>query len=439
MRRWLLRWFPFTTRAGRAFGERFTPLGKWLLATCAIAGIFSADPTRTHAYLLFAGSGALLLVSFTWSLLWRPRVMAQRVLPEHATLGRPADYGVVLVNHGRRVLREVRVADRLRLRYPTRAEFDAELADAPEDNWFDRRVGFLRWQRLRQRLQGATLATVVVDELRPGCAGQAALSVTPLRRGWLQFDAVRLLQADPLGLCHAVRTLQLSDRLLSRPALVPMANFSVPAPRAQRRDQGQSRRRGDGLEFFALRDYRPGDPWKHIDWRASARRGQPIVRQFAIDARQTPRLVVDTAAAQRLHGDFEAMVTVAASLLVAAHDEQRGLALTLLTANGPDQRLALVGDALDALAELMPSGEDTAAAWQRLDDELEPGLPLLVVCARWDDQRAAALAGFERHCDVLVLCTDPLAATADGVVLIEDPARDLPSLAWPARLAARVS
>jgi len=435
MRGWLLRGFPFATRAGRVFGERFTPLGKWLLATAGIAGIFSADPTRTHAFLLFGATSALLVVAFLGSLAWRPRVRVRRVLPASATQGQATVYAVELYNLARRDVGACRIADRLQLRYPTRAEFATEVHDAPEDNWFDRRVGFLRWQRLRQRLQGATLATASVPALAPQASLRIALDVVPLRRGWLDLDAVRLLQAEPLGLCHSVVTLPLADRLLSRPAVIPMPAFELPRPRAGRRLQGQARQRGDGLEFFALREYRPGDPPQHIDWRSSARRAQPIVRQFAAESRLRPRLLVDTAAAARTRIDFETLVSVAASV-VAAMEAGGPMRMDLLGTALPP--LLTAGTALDALALLAATDDDTVPAWRAALAEAD-GLPLVLVCARWDAARAECVAAARGRCELLVLCTDPGTAATRELVTITAPAAQLPALAWPASAQVRAS
>ncbi|MCC7120742.1 MAG: DUF58 domain-containing protein [Gammaproteobacteria bacterium] len=427
MRGWLLRWFPLATRAGRAFGERFTPLGKWLLATAGLAGIFSADPTRTHAFLLFGATSALLTVGVVGSLVSRPQVRARRELPPVATHTCTTHYVIELHNVGRRALDGCRLADRLRLCYPTRQAFADEIADAPDDNWFDRRIGFLRWQRLRQRLQGATLVPAGVAPLAPGRVVRVALDVTPLRRGWLQFDAVRVLHTEPLGLCHTVVTLPLAARLLCRPPVVAMPAFRLPQPGVRPRSEGQARRRDDGAAFFALREYRPGDPPKHIDWRSSARRAQPVVRQFASATRTTPRILVDPAAghAQR---DFETMTSVAASVFVAAH-EQGPVQLVLLGTGQPP--LTTPGDALDALALLEPTRADTRPAWAAVLDAAAPPSGVLV-CARWDAARAACVATVPRTRALLVLCTDPRAAAVDGVVTITQPAVQLPALAWPA-------
>jgi uncharacterized protein (DUF58 family) len=37
---------------------------------------------------------------------------------------------------------------------------------------------------------------------------------------------------------------------------------------------------GQSDEFVALRDYRQGDPLRHIHWRSWARAGKPVVKEF---------------------------------------------------------------------------------------------------------------------------------------------------------------
>lgn len=59
------------------------------------------------------------------------------------------------------------------------------------------------------------------------------------------------------------------------------------------------RRRGDGLELDSLREYVIGDEPRRIDWRATARRGRPIVRTHRHEESRTVLLAVD---ASRLMG-----------------------------------------------------------------------------------------------------------------------------------------
>src|SRR5262249_41624696 len=53
------------------------------------------------------------------------------------------------------------------------------------------------------------------------------------------------------------------------------------------------RRRGDGRNFAGLRDYTPDDDPRHIDWKASARRGKLITREYSLEQGQQILIVVD--------------------------------------------------------------------------------------------------------------------------------------------------
>ncbi len=54
-----------------------------------------------------------------------------------------------------------------------------------------------------------------------------------------------------------------------------------------------SNSRGEGDEFRELREHVPGDPFKRIAWKASARRGQLLVRELERDERDVVWLVLD--------------------------------------------------------------------------------------------------------------------------------------------------
>ncbi|MFO0679558.1 MAG: DUF58 domain-containing protein [Polyangiaceae bacterium] len=54
-----------------------------------------------------------------------------------------------------------------------------------------------------------------------------------------------------------------------------------------------SNARGEGDEFRELREHAPGDPFKRIAWKASARRGQLLVRELERDERDVVWLVLD--------------------------------------------------------------------------------------------------------------------------------------------------
>jgi uncharacterized protein (DUF58 family) len=52
-------------------------------------------------------------------------------------------------------------------------------------------------------------------------------------------------------------------------------------------------RSGQGREFDRLREYVQGDDWRHIEWKATARRGQLILRDFRVERSQDVVLCID--------------------------------------------------------------------------------------------------------------------------------------------------
>jgi uncharacterized protein (DUF58 family) len=66
-------------------------------------------------------------------------------------------------------------------------------------------------------------------------------------------------------------------------------------PKLSARLGTQPRRpRGEGLEFESLREYVRGDDPRHIDWRATARVGKPIVRHYQIEKNHDVVVAVET-------------------------------------------------------------------------------------------------------------------------------------------------
>ncbi|WP_066581813.1 DUF58 domain-containing protein [Cellulomonas timonensis] len=55
-----------------------------------------------------------------------------------------------------------------------------------------------------------------------------------------------------------------------------------------------SRTRGRGFEFEDLREYQPGDNVRDIDWKATARKGDPLVRRYLTTLQRNVVILADT-------------------------------------------------------------------------------------------------------------------------------------------------
>jgi uncharacterized protein (DUF58 family) len=101
------------------------------------------------------------------------------------------------------------------------------------------------------------------------------LSLATEMRGWQPLPRLRLWSSWPLGMFRAWSWLHPEQTVL----VWPRAEAAGPAPRAPADDARHMRlHRGD--ELAALRDYRVGDPQRHIAWKASARQDKLMVKDF---------------------------------------------------------------------------------------------------------------------------------------------------------------
>ncbi|MCM2333958.1 MAG: DUF58 domain-containing protein [Anaeromyxobacteraceae bacterium] len=127
--------------------------------------------------------------------------------------------------------------------------------------------------------------------LAPGASGALAYRLTPRRRGRHAFGDLHLRVGGPLGLAWRTVRLPLAETASAYPDLAP----ALAAGAAATAEAGRSRRLGgrEGREFAALRHYADGDDVRSIDWKATARRAAPVVREWQPERNQTLWLLLD--------------------------------------------------------------------------------------------------------------------------------------------------
>ncbi|GAA3946075.1 DUF58 domain-containing protein [Actinomadura viridis] len=141
---------------------------------------------------------------------------------------------------------------------------------------------------------GVTPRTVTVD-VPAGERRRADFTLVPARRGDRRAVTVTIRSAGPLGL---------AARQLSRPApwtvrVLPAfpSRRHLPAKLSKLRQltgQNVALVRGQGTEFDSLREYVDGDDVRSIDWRATARRADVVVRTWRPERDRRLLLVLDT-------------------------------------------------------------------------------------------------------------------------------------------------
>jgi uncharacterized protein (DUF58 family) len=118
---------------------------------------------------------------------------------------------------------------------------------------------------------------------------------TPAKRGRFSFDAVRVRHASLLGMWRVTRRLALVDAIQVYPNIEALRRFELLARRNALAELGirATRMRGDGTEFERMREYRPGDEPRRVDWKTTARLGKLYVREMGQERNQNVLFLID--------------------------------------------------------------------------------------------------------------------------------------------------
>ncbi len=195
--------------------------------------------------------------------------------------------------------------------------------------------------------------------LAPGERRRVVTPMLPTRRGDRQATAVVLRSYGPLGLAARQRTVASPASVRVLPAFASRKHLPSRLARLREMDGRTTLNvRGQGTEFDSLRDYVAGDDVRSVDWRATARRQQVVVRTWRPERDRRVLLVLDTSrtSAARVGDAPRLDAAMDAALLLAALANRAGDRVDLLAIDRR-VRAQVVGAAgpglLHALVEAM--------------------------------------------------------------------------------------
>jgi uncharacterized protein (DUF58 family) len=110
-------------------------------------------------------------------------------------------------------------------------------------------------------------------------------------RGVYRQDAFRIVTRFPFGFLQKAHRLELRTEALVYPSVEPTREFFEILPGLQ--GAMESLVKGRGQDLYALRDYMPTDSARHVHWKASARLGSLMVREFTREDDTRVLLVLD--------------------------------------------------------------------------------------------------------------------------------------------------
>ncbi len=275
-----------------------------------MAGATGVDIENTVIYQAFTLLFAFLAFGFISSFFFRAKFSAMRFLPRVGTAGQTLHYRVQIKNLTVKTQTGLTLLENSADPRPTFSEWLAfQMAES-------KRVRPFRVAQRRRR-NPFRLANLKEAEIPPLIANgevEVNVEIFPLRRGILHLTGLTLARPDPLGIFRSFIKISAPQTILILPRRYPLPPIALPgALRYQEGGVALAANIGRSEEFVALREYRHGDPLRHIHWRSWARIGKPIVKEFEDEFFVRHALVLDTFDDEPNSEILEEAVAVAAS------------------------------------------------------------------------------------------------------------------------------
>jgi uncharacterized protein (DUF58 family) len=202
-------------------------------------------------------------------------------------------------------------------------------------------------------------------------AATVRYAILGVRRGEQQVGPLSVMLSDPFGMAHRRIAIDSPGSLTVLPEVVGLPPMTLSAAGSDGVTRPTVQRVGLGDDDVIARPYQAGDSMRRLHWRATAHRGELMVRQEEERNKPLVTVLLDTAEAHwplrdGVSASFEWAVSAAAS--VVAHFDGLGFRVRLRSSIGdlaldlgPEATDDTVEDALVALAAVSLADDDRDA------------------------------------------------------------------------------
>ncbi len=232
--------------------------------------------------------------------------------PELALLSMPL---LVFAGAGLVLAREPSVAAEIELDRTRLLEGEAAVATVLVRNDGADRVQ-VELAPVRSRYLALDPEGVVAVDLPAGAVAQVEFAASPRRWGAHSVGPLAVRARDPLGVTTWEGRLGRRLHLRAFPREQRLRELVAPLRTQPFLGTHVARARGEGIEFADIRPFRVGDRVRQINWRATARRGEPQVNERHPEHSSDVVLLLDTfeEARDQAGGTLDSAVRAAAAL-----------------------------------------------------------------------------------------------------------------------------
>lgn len=259
-----------------------------------------------------------------------------------------------------------------------------------------------------------------IPALAPGKEASLPVTLRAQQRGEYALPLARLHSTFPFNMMRFGKNSVEMGKLVVLPRFQGLEGFQLPfSCRYQMGGILVESSLGDSPEYVGNREYVYGEPVRRLDFRAWARVGKPIVREYQDEFCSRVAIVLDTLVTSRWaqwkqHSDsLEAAVSITAAIADKLNEQET---MIDVFAAGPDLFLFQTSTGVthfDSILEILAAVEMTShnpleKLSPALQDSLESISTVVCVFLDWDDSREALTRQIvEAGCSLRVLLIHP--------------------------------
>ncbi|HEU0172632.1 MAG TPA: DUF58 domain-containing protein [Blastocatellia bacterium] len=278
-------------------------------ALILLVTILSLSSGNNLLYLVLSALLATMFVSWAPSRLNLSRIGVSVRFPNHIFAGESATFDLTVTNRGRLL-----------------PAFSLTVAMSEEG------VGVQAASKAKESATNPT-ELVYLPIVPARASAHARIERGFQKRGVYPINGFIVHSRFPFGFIEQRRRLEAKGEIVVYPAPLPLDEFGHAPPPLLGRVEGRAK--GSGSDLYAIRQYLSSDHRRQIDWKATAKTSQVMVREFTRDDDWRVTIIFDARIEKELASTpefaekFEQGVALAASLI--SHFFRAGVELRLIT------------------------------------------------------------------------------------------------------------
>jgi uncharacterized protein (DUF58 family) len=382
--------------------RRVTNMGLVFIGALLLTSFMGIDTDNNMDYQVFSLLLFLCVVASGFNWFFRLPFAPRRILPRFGTVGCPLTYKLLIKNLGPRNYRGLTALEELADPGPSFEQWFAA------QRFLEKHSFRFAQSPLAKHSPPAQVKSAALGSLPVRQEVAVELELIPLRRGVLRFSGANLARTDPFGLFRAFCHGPFPQSLLVLPKRYPLPPLALSGcSRYQSGGVALASSVGQSEEFVALRDYRHGDPLRHIHWRTWARLGKPVVKEYEDEFFVRHALVLDTFTQRDPDEALEEAVSVAASFACTLQTQESLLDLMFVGARSycftSGRGVAHEEQMLEILASVSACRSQSFGALEHLVlDHVRAVSGCVCVLLDWDEPRRSLVRKL-RECGLPVL------------------------------------